>query len=138
MNQIISQDDDQHLLPLMSLRVAPPSGAPDDEEDPELMKLPQALEMAFALKSERARVLGRQDGDVPEDAYEAEDDDAGPVEDMDPADMTAREKQRLKNKNKKKKKKKKQQKNTEVEEQSKESEETGGKETDDEVKVEVE
>lgn len=123
----------------MSLRVAPPSGAPEAaEEDPELMKLPQALEMAFALKSERARVLGRQDGDIPEDAYEAEDDDAGLTEDMDSADMSAREKQRLKNKNKKKKKKKKQQKNANGDEQSKENEETGEKETDDEVKVEVE
>jgi hypothetical protein len=123
----------------MSLRVGPPTGPPDgDEEDAELMKLPQALEMAFALKSERARVLGRQDGDVPEDAYEAEDDDAGPMEDMDSMDMSAREKQRLKNKNKKKKKKKKQQKNADVDEQSKENEETGEKEKDDEVKIEVE
>jgi hypothetical protein len=127
------------MRPLMSLRVAPPSGGPDgDEEDAEVVKLPQALEMAFALKSERARVLGRQDGDVPEDAYEAEDDDAPPMEDMDPADMSARDKQRLKNKNKKKKKKKKQQKNTDGDEQSKENEETGEKEKDDEVKVEVE
>jgi hypothetical protein len=128
----------------MSLRVAPPLGGPEAEED-EHVKLPQALEMAFAFKSERARVLGREDGDVPEDELGGEADEYGADEDGGPNSLSAKEKLRQKNKNKKKKKKKK--KMQRAEEKSKENEENEGDENEkekekekdkDEVNVEVE
>ncbi|XP_059490311.1 splicing factor 3B subunit 2 [Neocloeon triangulifer] len=135
-------DGGQHLQPLMSLRVAPPPGGPEGAEDQEQIKLPQALEMAFAFKNERARVLGRGDGDVPEDELNADLDDEGAEDENGNAEYNAaREKQRLKNKNKKKKKKRKQQK---AEEENKAPAEGENKEKEkkengkDDVDVEVE
>ncbi|XP_065332657.1 splicing factor 3B subunit 2 [Cloeon dipterum] len=140
-------DDGQHLQPLMSLRVAPPNSGPEAVEDEDdLIKLPQALEMAFAFKNERARVLGRGDGDIPEDELNADQEDEDGDDEGNTAEINAaREKQRLKNKNKKKKKKRKQlkaqedqeaqenEKPKEGEKQEKASKENGKGETDVEV-----
>jgi len=133
---VIGDGSEQQLQPLMSLRVAPPIGNSDAEEDPENVKLPQALEMAFAFKSERARVLGRQDGDVPEEELNADQDEFMGDDEGASLSLSAKEKQRQKNKNKKKKKKKK----LRGQEQSKENEENGNAEEKDkdEVNVEVE